>query len=293
MTPEELLIKKKIKYLPRGGDLEVHCLNPKHEDRNPSMKIDKITGLFNCLSCGFKGNIFHHFGQKANYLMMKRQMLQTKIQEKLAENIGLEIPTNAVPYEGNWRNISPETYRKFEAFQHNDKAHIGRLVFPIRTISGKIVGFNGRHMTMNHNPKYLITPAKAKLPLFPANPEIYDGRIILVEGIFDMLNLYDKGLKNAVCTFGTMKLLGKYSSHAIDKLNLFKLQGVTGIDIFFDSDEAGQFAAEQLKELCENIELDTRNISFKSKDPGDLTALQVIKLKESLYGDSSPSGDET
>lgn len=291
MTPEELLINKKIGYLPRGGDLEVRCLNPEHEDRNPSMKIDKITGVFNCLSCGFRGNIFSHFGEKANFLATKRQLLKTKIVEKLAESVGLEIPVNAVPYAGNWRKIKPETYAKFEAFQHNDKQHIGRVVFPIRAVSGKIVGFNGRHMTQG-DPKYMITPAGAKLPLFPAKPAIYKGRIILVEGIFDMLNLHDKGLENAVCTFGTQKLVGKHQATAREKLALFKLQGVTGIDIFFDSDDAGISAAEAVKTLCESVELDTRVVSIAGKDPGELTASQVLKLKEKLYGNSSSSRDE-
>lgn len=294
MSPEELLISKKITYLPKGGDLEIRCLNPDHDDKNPSLRIDKITGIFNCLSCGFRGNIFAHFGQKGNFLTMKRQMLKSKIQDKLAENVGLEMPGNAIPYDGNWRKISPETYKYFEAFQHSDKHFIGRVVFPIRGISGKIAGFNGRHMTMNHDPKYIIHPAGAKLPMFPPNPEIYNGRIILVEGIFDMLNLYDKGLKNAVCTFGTMKLLSKDRTEARNKLNLYKLKGVTGVDIFFDGDEAGQKAAEGVKDLCESVELDTRNISFASKDPGDLTAPQVLKLKEKLYGEYYSLGrDET
>lgn len=283
MSPEELLVKKKITYLSRGADLVVNCLNPQHEDKNPSMRIDRITGIFNCLSCGFSGNIMHHFGHRANALMVKKQMLQGKIREKLAENVGLEIPSNAVPYMGDWRGISPETYRKFEAFQHNDKDYIGRIVFPIRAISGKIVAFNGRHTT-NQDPKYLISPAGAKLPLFPSEPEIYNGRIILVEGIFDMLNLYDKGLRNVVCSFGTTKLLGKNKTDAINKLSLYKLKGVVGIDIFFDGDEAGQKAAEAVKDLCEQQEFDTRNVVLKNKDPGELTASQVLKLKETLYG---------
>lgn len=284
MTPEELLTSKKISYIPSGGDVRIHCLNPEHDDSNPSMRIDRISGIFNCLSCGFKGNIFTYFGQKANFLETRRQMMKTKIAEKLAENVGLDLPSNAVPYEGDWRNIKPETYRHFEAFQHSDKQFVGRVVFPIRTISGKIAGFNGRHMTLNHDPKYLIHPAKAKLPLFPANPEIYNGRIILVEGIFDMLNLYDKGLKNAVCTFGTLKLLGKDRVDAQNKLNLYKVKGVVGVDIFFDGDEAGQKAAEQIKDLCEQMELDTRNIVLEGKDPGGMAASQVTKLKERLYG---------
>jgi DNA primase len=284
MNPEELLIKKNISYLPKGGDLEIRCLSPDHDDRNPSLRVDRITGIFNCLSCGFSGNIFQHFGVKVNFLGMKRQALKNKISEKLSENVGFDMPDNAIPYDGNWRGISPETYKHFEAFQHNDKHFIGRLVFPIRGISGRIAGFNGRHMTMNHDPKYLIHPSGAKLPLFPANPDVILGRIILVEGIYDMLNLWDKGLKNVVCSFGTVKLLGKNNTDAKNKLNLLKLKGVAGIDIFFDGDDAGQKAAEGVKNLCENLEFDTRNIVFNDKDPGELTALQVIKLKETLYG---------
>lgn len=284
MSPEELLVKKKISYLPSGGDLRIRCLNPKHEDSDPSLRIDKITGIFNCLSCGFSGNIFQHFGHKVNFLGMKRQQLKTKITEKLSENVGFEMPTNAIPYEGSWRGISAETYKHFEAFQHSDKHFVGRLVFPIRSVSGKISGFNGRHMTMNHNPKYIIHPPGAKLPLFPSDPDIYLGRVILVEGIFDMLNLWDKGLKNVVCAFGTVKLLGKNNTEARNKLNLLKLKGVVGIDIFFDGDEAGQIAADAVKDLCEQLEFDTRNIHFNEKDPGELTAQQVIKLKETLYG---------
>ena len=283
MSPEELLISKKIEYLPRGADLQVKCLNPKHDDKNPSMRIDKLTGIFNCLSCGFSGNLFQHFGLKGNFLEIKRQKFKSKLLEKLSENIGLDMPTNYVPYEGDWRGLSPETYKAFNAFQHSNKEFIGRIVFPIYTTSERIAGFNGRHMTMNHDPKYLIHPPGAKLPLFPPNPKPILGRIILVEGIFDMLNLYDKGLQNAVCCFGTVKLLGKNSADAINKLNILELKGVGGIDIFFDGDDAGQTAAEGVKALCEQLEFDVRNIHYKNKDPGELTASQVLKLRKNLY----------
>jgi DNA primase len=281
MTPLEILNKHKIPFSPKGRDYVIRCLSPNHEDKNPSLRIDSTTGIFNCLSCGFRGNLFNHFNYQVSFLETKRRQIKNLISEKLADNIGLDIPENAVFYDDSWRNISPETYRAFDAFQHNDKHFIGRLVFPVRGISGKIVGFIGRHMTMNHTPKYLMHPTGAKFPLFPPKPEIYNGRIILVEGIFDMLNLYDKGLKNVVCSFGTAKLIGK---EATDKLNLYKLQGVIGVDIFFDGDKAGQEAAAQVRELCERNELDVRNVSMPGKDPGELTASQVIKLKETLYG---------
>jgi DNA primase len=94
-----------------------------------------------------------------------------------------------------------------------------------------------------------------------------------------MLNLHDKGLTNAVCAFGT-KTITK------EKLTLLKVQGVTGIDLFFDNDKAGQDAAEIVKDLAESIGFVVTRISAKVADPGELTASQVIKLGETLYGEN-------
>ena len=52
MTVEELLVEEKIAFKQSPADFVVHCLNPEHDDSNPSMRIDKITGVFNCFSCG-------------------------------------------------------------------------------------------------------------------------------------------------------------------------------------------------------------------------------------------------
>lgn len=288
MTPETILTKRKISFIPKGRDLVVHCLNPEHQDNNPSMRIDKITGVFQCWSCGFKGNLFNHFGQKGNQLDIKRQKLKDKIASKLSDTVGLEIPTNAIPFENEWRGISSETYKHFEAFQHSDSHFAGRVVFPIREPSGKIRVFSGRHMTPGQEPRYLNYPRHISLPLFPFNVEPIEGRIILVEGLFDMLNLWDKGLKNAICTFGTSTLLGK-KSRGPERLELLRMKGVYGIDIFFDNDESGNKAAAEVQELCEDrLEFDCRRIKFKNKnDPGELTAPEVMRLKEQIYGKSS------
>lgn len=58
----ELLQKHGHKVKPSGQDYLICCLNPEHEDNNPSMRIDKISGIFNCLSCGFKGNLYKYYG---------------------------------------------------------------------------------------------------------------------------------------------------------------------------------------------------------------------------------------
>jgi DNA primase len=275
MIVDELLTAQGIEFRPSGKDYLIRCLNPDHEDRNPSLRIDKTTGIFNCLSCGYSGNLFNHFGEKPDWLQIRRERLKSMISDKLVETSGLSIPDNAIPFDQDWRGISATTFRKFEAFQHSNSEFIGRVVFPVRGITGKIIAFCGRHQGQV-DPKYLFHPTGAKLPLFPVVKPI-QGRIILVEGIMDMINLHDKGLTNAVCAFGVNKV-------TVDKINILKIQGVSGIDIYFDNDEAGQNGSAKLKELLESNELTSRNIIFgKVKDPGELTALQVIKLKETLY----------
>ena len=81
MNVEELIQKKKIPYRLQGADIVVACLNPEHDDSNPSMRIDKITGIFHCFSCGFKGNVFKHYDQPVSFLDQKRVGMKKKIED--------------------------------------------------------------------------------------------------------------------------------------------------------------------------------------------------------------------
>lgn len=286
MQVEELLTKHNVDYRPQGKDLVALCFNPEHEDTTPgSFRIDKITGAFNCFSCGFKGNIFKHYEVKGNALLIAKEKLKRKIARKKVENVGYDMPSDTIPFISEWRGISTSTFRKFGAFKHSHPDFIGRVVFPVRNISGKIVAFIGRHETGNFNPRYKIVPGGQPLPLFPIVKPI-QGRVILVEGIFDMLNLHDKGLTNAVCCFGVNQVNR-------EKLTLLKVQGITGLDIFFDNDKPGEEGAAKLKELAEQLDFVVNIISAKVSDPGELTASQVLKLGEKLYGDSCFGGDQT
>ena len=278
MKVVDLLQERKIEFKPSGRDFLVKCLNPKHEDKHPSMRIDTITGVFNCFSCGYKGNLFKLYGAPSNFLDIKRQRLFDAIEEKRSSSVGLPFPKGHTPYIGNWRNIRPDTYKHFDAFLHHETQFVGRVVFPIRDITGKVVAFNGRHMTLSEKLKYMIYPPQAKLPLYPSKVKPIKGRVILVEGIFDMINLFDKGLSNVICCFGTNNV-------DIDKLSILKMQDIMGIDIIFDGDDPGQRAAENIKVLGERTGFVTRNINLgQNIDPGSLAGEQITNLRERLYG---------
>ena len=164
MTVEELLQERKINYKLSPADCIVSCLNPEHDDNNPSMRVDRITGVYNCFSCGFKGNIFNYFDAPSNPLDIRREKVRRKIEEKRASSVGLKMPKNFMPYVGNWREITPETYKLFGAFLHPDKPFTGRISFPIKDLTGRIVAFNCRTQSPTDVPKYLIHPPKQCYP---------------------------------------------------------------------------------------------------------------------------------
>lgn len=282
MTVEELLAEERIPFKVSPADFIVKCLNPEHDDSNPSMRIDKITGVYNCFSCGYKGNIFKLFDKPSNRMDIKRERVKQTIDRKRSETVGLQLPTEVMPYVGNERNIRPETYKKFEAFVSLNSPFKERIVFPIRDITGKIVAFNGRLKMNSHikdQPKYIFHPPRVQLPLYPYKVEPIKGRIILVEGIYDVINLHDKGLTNALCCFGV-------SNVTPEKLQLLKMKGVEQIDVFFDPDEAGMTATEKIQEICEKEDLKHYHIKIPPElgDAGALNKTMVDRLKDRLYG---------
>lgn len=282
MTSEVLnvLNNRSIPFLVSGKDYKISCLNPEHDDSDPSLRVDKITGAMHCFSCGFKGNIFNHFEEQPNWLEIRRHGFSKLVESKMQKSESLYIPSNAILHDDDWRGISGETLREFGAFRHTNPEFAGRLVFPLYNLSGKLVSFIGRSLSPDVEPKYKFHPGGVALPLYPVKNPI-KSRFIVVEGLLDAINLHDKGLTNAVSSFGA-------SGMTLDKLRVLKMRGATGIDIIYDADDAGQEAAEKLKLLCEKAELGCRNIKLSHvNDPGELTRGSVEKLRKSLYGENS------
>lgn len=274
-----LLTSKNIQFKSSGRDYLIRCINPDHEDSNPSCRVDKVSGVFHCYSCGFKGNIFSYYGVITNFAYIRTIKLKEKL-NGLREQIEPDFPVGHTPYtEGSIRGISLATIRKFKGFYTNeDQNLLGRIIFPVYSSSDKLVGFIARHLHSSENPKYLILPKHTKLGLFPSKLKVPGRSLVLVEGLFDMLNLYDNGLTNVSCCFGTDTLKNKAIK---EKLLPFKAQGVSKIFILFDSDKAGKTAALAVKPIleAEGFMAEVINLPEKFKDPGelDIETIQTIK----------------
>lgn len=116
-----------------------------------------------------------------------------------------------------------------------------RLIFPIYSISNKLIGFAGRILTKDL-PKYINTQEtisfKKSRVLFGLNRARKDlskfGYFIIVEGYFDCLRLWQAGFSTAVATMGTA--LSTEHGMVLKKLT-------NNLILSFDSDSAGQSAA--------------------------------------------------
>ncbi len=86
-----------------------------------------------------------------------------------------------------------------------------RLIFPIRDAAGKLVGFGGRSLSADIQPKYLNTPQTAIFDkggclyaLDRAKQEIRrTGQAVIVEGYVDALMAHQHGFQNVVASLGT------------------------------------------------------------------------------------------
>lgn len=116
-----------------------------------------------------------------------------------------------------------------------------RLIFPIHSLSNKLIGFAGRILTKDL-PKYINTQetlsfkkSRVLFGLHRARKEFSKfGYYIIVEGYFDCLRLWQAGFKTAIATMGTA--LSPEHGMVLKKLS-------NNLILLFDSDSAGQSAA--------------------------------------------------
>jgi len=269
----ELIQKNGLAYTSSGRDYLIGCLNPEHPDSNPSFRVDRVSGVAHCFACGFKTNIFKFYGVFTNPVPMKIAQLKEKLALIKSYSHSLEVPSGATPYTKSFRGISAKTLHHFGAFYtHQVEKLVDRIIFPITEVTGKTVVYVGRHTLSNGNPRYVNYPAGVTMPLFPSNLYEQSKSLVIVEGIFDMLNLFDKGLTNVTCAFGTNTL----QNNTAQKLLPYKAQGVTHIYLMFDGDEAGEKAMFTLKPLIEDCGFVVENITLPDGvDPGELSQEDV------------------
>jgi len=166
-----------------------------------------------------------------------------------------------------------QTY--FDKFRH-------RLMFPFHNTSGNIIGFGGRKLDEEQQPKYLNSPES---PVYQKGRILYglhvaeeairsQGFAVLVEGYFDLLRLVDSDFKGAVASSGTAftnqqaKLLSRYCREVF---------------IAYDGDEAGQKAAIRSAQILEAEKMEATIVLFpEGHDPDSFVLKHGIREFQKL-----------
>ena len=132
--------------------------------------------------------------------------------------------------------VNEETKRRYDRF-------FGRVMFPVYSISGQIIGFGGRVLkTAEKTAKYVNSPeseiynkSKTLYGLYQARTEIVrQKKCYLVEGYADVISLFMAGVRNVVASSGTS--LTEDQIRIIHRLT-------DDITVLYDGDSAGIHAS--------------------------------------------------
>jgi len=167
-----------------------------------------------------------------------------------------------------------------------------RITFPICDVRGRIIGFGGRAISPDQEPKYLNTP---ETPLFRKRAAFYGypdalapirsaERAVIVEGYFDRIALDLADVSNAVATCGT----------ALTPDHVRDLRRRTGeVVLLFDGDEAGQRALEKALQLLLPEGLRVRSVVFPPGDDPDSFSARQGKAALRALVDAAPPAIES
>ena len=220
----------------------------------------------------YQENIFENQGRIALEYLNKRGVSPKVIREN---QLGYAL--------SEWSGLFDHLIKK--GFQKDDIVELGlakngekgiydafrnRIMFPIYSISGRIIAFGGRTLESSKEiPKYINSP---DTPIFKKGKNLYGikdkGSILkkknyslLMEGYMDVLSAHSYGFDVALASLGTAftyeqgELLKKYTNNVIMSL---------------DMDSAGQMATERTAFILKNLGFNIRVLKLENaKDPDE------------------------
>ena len=166
--------------------------------------------------------------------------------------------------------------RKFDRFK-------GRVMFPIHSMSGRILGFGGRILTNDKKQaKYLNSPeseiyhkSKVLYGIFFAKQAIAKAdNCYLVEGYTDVIQMHQKGIENVVASSGTA--LTQDQIRLIHRLT-------PNITVLYDGDAAGLRASIRGVDLILEQGMNVKVCTFPEGDDPDSFARKTAYEDLVLY----------
>ena len=260
--------------------------NTFHDNREIYYKVNKLAANF----------FYKAFTEKANkgYAYMKRRDISPAILKKFGIGYADAQWDSLYKYllsQGVDKKIMLELGLVSESKgKYYDKFR-NRVIFPIINTSGKVIGFGGRAIDAEDNPKYLNS---AESKIFQKKYNLYglnisrqsvgkEGFIILVEGYMDTIALYQSGIENVAAALGTAltenraKLIKRYTKDVI---------------LSYDADGAGRAAALRGLDILRKEECKVKVLHVTDgKDPDEYIKKNGKQAFLKLVENALPYGD--
>lgn len=166
----------------------------------------------------------------------------------------------------------------------------GRLIFPIENVFEEVVAFGGRILDQGE-PKYLNSP---ETPVYIKGKNLYGlnkareeirkkGFALIVEGYFDLISLWNAGIRNVVATLGTA-----LTREHLDLLRRY----TTDVVALFDPDEAGKKALDRSLELFLSAQMKARALILPDRcDPDEYVRKFGKEKMDELISHAQPLSD--
>lgn len=197
-------------------------LCPFHDESTPSFLIHKEEYLANCFGCGKSGYIDVLAAEYLGISVQEaRERLDIDVVDRVFRKSNRDFKPEPIIYSESWlapykkkvhqyvvdRGFTLETLKAAES--RYDRT-LGRQVFPHRNRKGELIGAVGRSCR-NQDPKwYFYWGYQKGRHLYTIPETVYESTtqprflpLIIVEGIFDVLWLYQHGYTNVAATLGT------------------------------------------------------------------------------------------
>lgn len=246
MEKEMMKFPEAIKYLCKAFNIECLETEETSEERTLALKKESLHVINNVTSHYFKQNL-NYFQEVLNYVYGERQLTAETIEKfdiGFAPNTVSSLTNLLINSGYNWQlcveasviGYIPTTNKLFDRFRN-------RVMFPIKNISGNIIGFGGRSLAVDaKNAKYLnssdsivYNKSEALYGIYESKKAIIEkNQCLLSEGYLDVAMFHQRGVENIVSSSGTaltsgqVRLIKKFTKNVI---------------VIFDNDAPGIRAA--------------------------------------------------
>ena len=158
--------------------------------------------------------------------------------------------------------VKEESGKRYDRFR-------GRVMFPIYSISGRVLGFSGRVLSSEKQAaKYVNSPdsdiynkSRILYGLYQARAAIAKaGKCYLVEGNVDVVSMHQSGVENTVASCGT--------SLTTEQIRLIK-RYTNNVTVLYDGDSAGIKAALRAVDLLFTEGMHVRLVLFPDGEDPD------------------------